>query len=188
MIIKTLTFLYKVALLNIETKSPREGSMFIKAGATRLVVFTPQYAIKIARVPIIGAIVAFLVSLRRKLQSKSPFRFSRVGIHATVLRQQMFGRGLRANRAEAMYWNATKDVTCIPVVKVLFGGWIIIQPRAQTVTKSDVLRSNLCNLMLTDVEFKNPKQFGRFGGRIVILDYASLGDPTLGAVAPDQLT
>ncbi len=97
----------------------------------------------------------------------------------------MFGNGIKANRAEAEYWDKTRDDACIPVVKVLLGGWVIIQPRAQTVTKGDVLRSNLSSLMLTDVEFKNPKQFGRFGGRIVILDYASLGDPTLGAQAKD---
>ncbi len=161
--------------------------MFIKAGATRFVVFTPKYAIKIARIPIFLALISFIRSLHRKVRSKSPFRFSRIGVHASVLGRNMFGRGLQANRAEAAYWEKTKDANCIPVVKVLLWGWIIIQPRAQKVTRQDVLYSNLCDRMMTDLEFKNPKQFGRFDGRIVILDYASLGDPTLGAVAPDQL-
>jgi hypothetical protein len=159
-----------------------------KAGATRLVVFTPKYAIKIARIPIISAFVGFLGSLKRKLRSKSRFRFVRAGLHASVLGQQMFGHGIRANRAEADYWNKTRDDKCIPVIKVILGGWIIIQPRAQKVTMHDVLCSNLCDLMLTDLEFRTPQQFGRFDGRIVILDYASLGDPSLGAVASNQLT
>jgi len=158
-----------------------------KAGATRLVVLTPKYAIKIARIPIFTACFAFLLSLKRKFQSKSPLRFSRVGVHAKALRQQMFSFGIRANRAEAKYWQETHDEDCIPTTHVLLSGWIIIQYRGEAVKKEDVLQSPLAELMLTNPEFKTAKQFVRYLGRVVIADYASLGDPSLGATSPNLL-
>lgn len=166
--------------------------MFFKAGATRLVLlvpFMPKYAIKIARFPVSLAVRSLAISLYRKIRSGTPMQLTakRAGTHLATMRRQILGNGIRANRAEADYWFRTKDRDCIPVVAVLFGGFIIVQRRGDKVTKSEVLMSQQGWRMYVDPEFAKPKQFARFDGRIVIVDYASLGDPTLGAVAPDQL-
>ncbi len=159
--------------------------MFIKAGATRIVVLMPMHAIKIARIPIFSALKAFVRSVWRKFRSQSKFRFTRdrIGLHARALGRHMFGVGILANRAEAKYWRETRDVNCIPTTRVLFWGWIIIQRRGEQVTKTEVLNSQLITLMQNDPEFSGPHQFARFEGKIVVVDYASLGDPSLGAKA-----
>ena len=166
--------------------------MFIKAGATRIVLlvpFMPKYPIKIARFPVTVVVKSLVVSLNRKLRSRTPMQLTakRAGTHLATMRQQFLGNGIRANRAEADYWNRTEDRDCIPVVAVWLGGFIIVQRRGDKVTKSEVLMSDQGWRMYVDPEFAKPKQFARFGDRIVLVDYASLGDPTLGAVAPDQL-
>ncbi len=158
--------------------------MFIKAGATRIVIFTPTHAVKIARIPVFSAMKAFVRSLVRKFRSKTKFRFTknRIGLHARALGRHMFGVGILANRAEAKYWRDTQDEKCIPTTNVLFWGWVIVQRRGEKVSKEDVLNSTLSKLMLTDPEFRAPHQFARYKGRVVVVDYASLGDPSLGAV------
>lgn len=158
--------------------------MKIAYGATRVVIITDSYAIKLARCTPLHIFIGVLRSLYKKIKQGEtiPLDSHRVALHRNMLFKQVrysVVRGIRANQAEASYWFATKNDECVPVVAVLFGGLVLIQKRAEPVTVERILCSRVSEYFLTDPELGRAEQFGYCGNRVRIVDFAHLGDASI---------
>lgn len=82
--------------------------------------------------------------------------------------------GWWANRAEWRYWKQTYDARCVPTLALWGWGFILVQPRVEAVSASEVLATGLETLWHEDEEFSRSDQYGRGSdGTIRIVDYAS---------------
>lgn len=158
--------------------------MKIASGATRIVIITRSHAIKLAKINSLFIVIGVIRSLYKKIKRGDSISFDaeRIAMHRSALTKQVrqsVTRGVRANRAEATYWYATKNEECVPVVAILLGGLVLIQKRAEPVTAERILCSRVAPHFLTDPELGRTEQFGYCGNRVRIVDFAHLGDPTV---------
>lgn len=158
--------------------------MRIKHGATRHVILTEKYAIKIARLTPVHVLYVSLRFFYRRLRSVVGVQLHkrRSTEHPVLLFLRSIvhhiGLGLRVNRAEAKYWRSTQDPKCVPTLCTLLGGLILIQPRGEVMTESGLWRSS-ARKHLGDRELSRAEQWCWFKGRPCIVDYAHLGNPRL---------
>ncbi len=146
--------------------------MQIKIGITRIVFFTNKQAIKIARIRLI---YYFFRGFRRLISRNK--RAEYIENHGGVSSSEIlsfFTKGIRANNREYSYWESSKDYKrVVPVLKRIFSGLIIIQPRGEAVTKEELLAGypleNKFRVMESNID--EPNQFCKIDGAIKLADY-----------------
>jgi hypothetical protein len=80
---------------------------------------------------------------------------------------RLFLTGLLANLHEDL-WSATRDRRLCPVRWCSPGGFVLVMARAEALAESDfVVDADFAGLPLD----AKPENFGRYGGRVVLLDY-----------------
>lgn len=147
--------------------------MKIRFGGTRVVIVTKHEAYKIARFCPFKTLSKIVMSVLVKKEFKRLTKKHK-NKKLKIIIKSIFS-GVLANRAEWRKWNESHSDEFIPVVSIYLQGLIIVQPRARRVTEDDILQSALCYRYVGDLELSRAEQYGRFDGRVILVDYAHLG-------------
>ena len=84
---------------------------------------------------------------------------------------RLFLTGLLANLHESLWWTASgRDPRLCPVRWAAPGGLVLVMPRADPITDAEYDALDLMAFEGLPADHK-AANFGRFGGRIVMLDY-----------------
>lgn len=106
------------------------------------------------------------------LTTNYAFKFPRLWPYRNFL------QGLLANMQEANFWTMRDERLC-PVVFSLWGGWLVMMPRARMMTEAEWLAfdaAHFCDSPGSDTvvpaEHK-PSSFGYLNGVVVAIDYGN---------------
>jgi hypothetical protein len=81
---------------------------------------------------------------------------------------RQFLMGLLANMHEVL-WYSTKHRLLCPIKFSLPGGWLLVMPRCQSVSEAEINYEDFKGL---PVDHK-PENFGKYSGRVVLVDYGN---------------
>lgn len=137
-------------------------------GYTRFVVLFGKWAIKFARIPLLLVLPRLLMNLISP-EKKKIFR-ERFGPLPSGIMTYLC-RGLDANRREFGYYQEyPDDEDIMPVHKMFYGGFILIQPRGSVITRDEFEAE--CSLGPELTEARKHWQFARNAkGKLVLIDY-----------------
>lgn len=80
--------------------------------------------------------------------------------------------GLLANMQEVQF-SKMKDERACPVLFSLWGGWLLVMPRCEPITRDDFRRLDISDYNPPIPVEDKEDSFGYYNGRIVAIDYGS---------------